>query len=91
MHWASAMAIGRRAIEAHYMLGTALKHGDRDGAMASLNEAIRLNPNAPGPYSTSGQSLRMRGDLEGSRRVLAEAARIQHEAEAKLADMLRRK
>jgi ASPIC/UnbV protein/VCBS repeat protein/tetratricopeptide repeat protein len=76
-------AIARRPdyAEAHYMLGTVLKQAGKLGeAAAALREAIRLDPSTPGPFNTLGQLLRQQGDLEGSRAMFAEGARIRRSA-----------
>ncbi len=63
---------------AHYNLGMALKQ---------KNKQDEANPSYAEALSMLGTFI----NLEGSRRALAEAASIQHEAVAKLADMLDRK
>ena len=78
--------------EAYFMLGTALKQkGDLDGAIPALREAIRLEPANPGPYNTLGQALRLKGDAGGSKAAFAQGAKVKREAEARQADMLRKK
>jgi Flp pilus assembly protein TadD len=70
------------------MLGTTLRQlGRLEDAKAALREAIRLNPNTPGPYNTLGQILRAQGDVEGSKAAFAEAARIQKLRESEQAAM----
>ena len=74
------------------MLGTALKQkGDLEGAVTALRDAIRLDPENPGPYNTLGQVLRMKGDVEGSRQAFAEGARTKAKKEAEQAEMLKKK
>jgi len=72
-------AVGKRPAfaEAHYMLGTLLKQAGRPAEAApALREAIRLNPEMPGPYNMLGQILRAQGDLEGSQAMFAAGARV---------------
>jgi tetratricopeptide (TPR) repeat protein/tRNA A-37 threonylcarbamoyl transferase component Bud32 len=52
---------------AHFQLGVALHHkGDHDGALAALDEAVRLDPMAAHTHYNLGLVLRDRGDLEGA-------------------------
>ncbi len=58
-----------RIADAHYMLGIVLKQsGDLDSALAELKEAIRLDPNTPGPYNTIGQILRIKAISKAARK-----------------------
>jgi len=52
---------------------------------------VRLRPEDPGPYNTLGQTLRMTGDLEGSKAAFAQGARVKAAKEAQLTDMMNRK
>ena len=73
------------------MLGTVLKQkGDWAPAEEALRNAIRLTPADPGPYNTLGQLLRQKGDLEGSKRMFAEGARVKQAKETELGIMLGR-
>ena len=72
------------------MLGTALKQkGDLEPAVTALREAIRLNPNDPGPYNTLGQALRQKGDAAGSQAAFAEGARAKARKDTEQAQMMR--
>ena len=74
------------------MLGTALKQkGDTTEAAKALREAIRLDPENPGPHNTLGQLLRITGDTEGSKAAFAEGARVKAKKEAALAETLKKK
>jgi Flp pilus assembly protein TadD len=65
------------------MLGTLLKQtGELDAARQALLEAIRLNPDTPGPFNMLGQILRVKGDDEGSRAMFAEGAKVKARKEA---------
>ena len=55
-----------------------------------LQEAIRLDPGAPGPYTVIGQILRAQGDLEGQKAAFAEAARVKAKREAEQKTMFDR-
>jgi Tfp pilus assembly protein PilF len=64
---------------------------DLDGAEEALRTAIRLDPANPGAYNTLAQVLRKKGDIEGSKRMFAEGAKVKAAKEAELGTMLQRK
>jgi Flp pilus assembly protein TadD len=61
---------------------------DYDGAIAELREAIRLDPNTPGPYNTLGQILSIKGDKQGSQEAFATGAKLNNQKNAELANTL---
>ena len=73
------------------MLGTILKQGgDAPGAEEAVRTAIRLDPANPGPYNTLAQILRQKGELEESRRLFEEGARVKRAREAEMGKQLER-
>ena len=67
------------------------KAGKFETAIKEFDEAIRLNPNTPGPYNTLAQILRQTGELDESKRLFAEGARIKQAKEAEMGSQLRQK
>jgi Flp pilus assembly protein TadD len=60
-----------------------LNKGDPDGAIASLKEAIRLDPTHAPAHSNLGTALEAKGDLDGAVAAYREAVRLgPHHAEA---------
>jgi cytochrome c-type biogenesis protein CcmH/NrfG len=87
----AAIAIRPDYSEAYFMLGTVLKQQDRSGeAEEALRTAIRMDPSNPGPYNTLAQILRQKGELEESRRLFAEGARVKKAREAELGVQMER-
>jgi len=66
------------------------QQGEVVRAKQALQEAIRLRPEDPGPYSQLGQLLRTTGDFEGSAKYLAEAAVKKAAKESKQKEMFDR-
>ena len=65
------------------MLGTALRQtGDLEGAAAALEEAIRLNPETPGPFNALAQIRQIQGNREAAQKLFAEAAAVKKKMEA---------
>jgi Flp pilus assembly protein TadD len=68
--------------EAHYMLGTALKQkGDLDDAAKALREAIRLNPETPGPFNTLAQIRQAQGARDEAAKLFVQAAEVKKKLE----------
>jgi len=87
----AAIALRPDYAEAYFMLGTVLKQkGESAPAEEALRTAIRLDPVNPGPYNTLALILRQKGDLEGSKKMFAEGARVKAAKETELGIMLGR-
>ncbi|MSV32380.1 MAG: tetratricopeptide repeat protein, partial [Bryobacterales bacterium] len=73
-----------------YMLGTALKQkGELAEAANALEEAIRLNPETPGPFNTLAQIRQLQGDREAAKKGFAQAAEVKKKIDASQAQRLR--
>ena len=72
------------------MLGTALKQkGELEEAAIALEEAIRLNPDTPGPYNLLAQIRQLQGNQAAAKELFARAAIVKKKLEAAQAERLK--
>jgi tetratricopeptide (TPR) repeat protein len=73
----AAVAAHPGSAVAHNSLALALKDkGDRDGVLAEVREAVRLDPKYAHAHNNLGLTLRGKGDLDGALAEIREAIRL---------------